>query len=65
VLAEVMACRLVVGRLWDSRVVRRDVSMHHGVLSRHFMKGVSLHACAIGGLFLSSSRNSVDMSRPR
>jgi hypothetical protein len=63
VLAEGMACGLVVGRLWDSRVVRRGMSMHPGVLSRHFMRDVSLHACAIGGLILSFSRCSVDMWR--
>jgi hypothetical protein len=34
--------------------------MQHGVLSRHFMKDVSLHACAIGELIVSS-RSSVDM----
>jgi hypothetical protein len=63
VRAEGMVCGLVVGRLWDNRVVRRGVSMHLGVLSRHCMKDVSLHTCAIGGLYLSSSRRSVDMWR--
>jgi hypothetical protein len=63
ICAEGMACGLVAGRLWDSRVVQRGVSMHLSVLSRHFMKDVSLHACAIGGLYLSSSRRSVDMWR--
>jgi hypothetical protein len=58
VLAEGMACGLVVGQLWDSRNVLRGVSMHRWVLSRHFMKDLSLHACAIGSLFLSSSRSS-------
>jgi hypothetical protein len=57
VLAEGMACGLVVGKLWDSLIVLRGVSMHRGVLSRHFMKDFSLHACAIGRLFLSSSRS--------
>jgi hypothetical protein len=55
VLAEGMACGLVVGQLWDSRIVLRGVSMHRGVLSRHFMRDLSLHACAIGRLFLTST----------
>jgi hypothetical protein len=47
VLAEGIACGLVVGQLWDSRIVLRSVSIHRGVLSRHFMKDLSLHTCAI------------------
>jgi hypothetical protein len=39
--------------------------MHRRVFSVHFRKDESLHACAIGGLFLSSSRSSVDMWRLR
>jgi hypothetical protein len=65
VLAEGMPRGLVVGRLWDSRVVRTGVSVHPGVLSRHFMKDLSLHECTIGRLFLSTSRSSVDMWRLR
>jgi hypothetical protein len=42
VLAVGMACGLVVGQLWDSRIVLRDVSMHRGLLSRYFMKDLSL-----------------------
>jgi hypothetical protein len=38
VLEEGMACGLVAGRIWDSRVVLRGVSTHRGILSRHFMK---------------------------
>jgi hypothetical protein len=56
-----MACGLVAGQSGKSRVMLRGMSMHHRVLSVHFRKDVSLHACAIGGLFLSSSRSSVDM----
>jgi hypothetical protein len=52
------ACRLVVDQLWDSRIVRKGVSMHHGVLSRHLVKDLSLHARAIGRLFVLSSRSS-------
>jgi hypothetical protein len=58
VLAKGMACGLAAGQLWDSRVVLRDMSMHHGVLSRCFMKNLSIQACAIGGLFFLSSRSS-------
>jgi hypothetical protein len=61
VLAESMACGLVVGRLWESRVVLSGVSMHHWVLSRHYMKDLSLHACAIDIFFLISSRSYVVM----
>jgi hypothetical protein len=56
VLAEGMACGLVVGQLWDSRIVLRGVSMPRGILSRHFMKDLFLHACASGSLFFSSSK---------
>jgi hypothetical protein len=58
VLAEGMACGLVVCQLWDSCIVLRGVSMRRWVLSRHFMKDWSVHACGIGRLFLSSSRRS-------
>jgi hypothetical protein len=58
VLAEGMACRLVVGQLCVSRNVLRGVSMHRRVLLRHFMKDLSLHARAMGILFYSSSRSS-------
>jgi hypothetical protein len=51
--------------VWECRVVLRGMSMHRRVLSVHFRKDVSLHACAIGGLFLSSSRCSVVMWRLR
>jgi hypothetical protein len=58
VLAEDMACGLVAGQIWDGRVVLTGVSMHRGVLSRHSMRELSLHACPIGGLFIISSRRS-------
>jgi hypothetical protein len=48
----------VVGQFWDSRNVLRGVSRRRGVSSRHFMKDWSLRACAIGRLFMSSSRSS-------
>jgi hypothetical protein len=41
-----MVCRLVAGKLWDSRVGLRGVSMHREVLSRHLMADLSVHACA-------------------
>jgi hypothetical protein len=49
VFAEGMAYGLFVGQPLDSLVLR-GVSMHLGVLSRHFMKDLSLQ-CAIGRLF--------------
>jgi hypothetical protein len=36
VLAEGTACGLVVGQLWDRRIVLRDVFMHRG-----FFRGIS------------------------
>jgi hypothetical protein len=54
-----MACGLVAGQSGKGRVVLRRMSMPRKVLSVHFRMLVSLHACAIGGLFLLSSRSSV------
>jgi hypothetical protein len=51
VLAEGMACGLVVGQQ-NSRSVLTGVPMHRGVLCEAFMKDLPLHACAIGRLFL-------------
>jgi hypothetical protein len=56
-----MACGLVAGQFGKPRVVLRGMSMLSRVLSVHFRKDMSVHACAIGGLFLLSSRISVDM----
>jgi hypothetical protein len=58
VLAEGIACGLVVGPLSDSRIVQTGISMHRRVFSMQFMKDLSLYACAVGRLFLSSSRSS-------
>jgi hypothetical protein len=55
VLAEGRASGLVVGQLWDCCVMLRGVSMHGAVLSRHFKKDLSLHACAT--VDCSSSRS--------
>jgi hypothetical protein len=46
---------LPLGQLWHSRIVLRGVSTHRGILSRHFVNGMSLPAGAIGRLLVSSS----------
>jgi hypothetical protein len=47
-----MACGLVAGQFWKPRVVLRGMSMPGRVLSVHFRKDMSVHACAIGGLVI-------------
>jgi hypothetical protein len=51
--------------VWDKLCRAEGHSMHRRVFSVHFRKHESLHACAIGGLYLSSSSSSVDMWRLR
>jgi hypothetical protein len=57
VIAKGMACGLIVGQPWDSCIVLKGMSLHCRVLSRHFMKALSLHAIAIGRLVFSFSRD--------